>query len=73
MGDEPDRIIADYLDAFRAANPGSTPPTITQRMGGSGGWWGIRSAGSAYTSPKRLRDIVAMTERLKSRSPAHDR
>ena len=61
---EPDQIIADYLSAFRAANPTTGLPTITKRRGG---WWGFRSAGSAYVSPKRLRDIVAMTGRLLTR------
>lgn len=60
-----DQIIADYHAAFLGANPGRNPPQITKRPGG---WWGVRSSGSAYVSPKRLRDIVAMTERLRERT-----
>lgn len=57
--------IDAYLAAFAAANPGVGLPTIKKRPGG---WYGYRSAGSAYISPKRMRDIVVMTERLLSRA-----
>lgn len=62
--------VADYLAAFREANPGQTPPTITQRPGG---WWGIRSAGSAYVSPKRLYHLIEMTTRLRVRLALSER
>lgn len=61
----PDQVIAEYMAAFCAANPGRNPPFVTKRPGG---WWGVRSSGSSYVSPKRLRDIVAMTERLRERT-----
>jgi hypothetical protein len=58
-----DEIIAAYRAAFETAHPGETAPSITRRPGG---WWGLQYPGSAYVSPKRLRDVVEMTGRLKT-------
>ncbi len=53
------QFVTDYLRAFAAANPDSTPPVIWDRRNG----W-ISFGGQS----KRKSEIIDMTDRLKSQS-----
>lgn len=66
MVEKAESFIADYQEAFRAANPDAKADIRVQLW--TPGWYRIANPGRDFDNKKyRRSEIIAMTERLRAR------
>lgn len=63
MDDVTEKLIAEYLDAFRAANTMSDPPAISYQRG----WFTFKSPRMPETTYRR-KQVVEMRDKLRQRA-----